>query len=794
MIGDRFGLTPLMACALLAIAACTPSPDKLLAEARSAIAAGETRTAEIHLKNLLQQQPDNVAARLLLGSVGLSTGDVAGAEQNLRRALDLGADPAAVQLPLVTALLRQNKLAETLEQIARGPALAGPDRVALLRLEGAAHQGLREFPRAEQAYRAALALEPASAEVRTELAGMLVDAGRAPEARELVTAVLTDSPKYVPALLARGGLELTSRDYAAAEATFQQASDLERQGAARSASYVIATAQLVETQLALGKVDAAAGNADTLLAVNARSPISRYVKASVEARRKNLDGAERWLESVVKDAPDYWPAHRLLGAINVEQNQLGQATEYLKTAVSGNPADEGARLQLAEVYIRQGEVEAARTLLAGSSGGGTEIGDALFFAFAGRASRQAGLAEQAAQYFEQSERQAPQNVQQLVGLSTQYVAAGELDRAVRVLGSTSFDDPKSDQLADYLLALVQVRKGDLAAADAVAQRLVESQPKAAWPLNLRATIALAGKDLARAGELLGKAVEIEPRNTGVLLDLARVSAALQKPADAEQYLRRVAEIDRTNTTAIVGLAQLAAARGDLAGAQQQLDLLPPSAGHDRLTGELRLAERKYGAAAEAFERAYDAQPSGTLALRYYSAASLAGAADADAKLRAWVASNPTDPAPNFALGSIALEKGQQEEAVRRFEAVLAASPNHAPTLNNLAWLYSERGDPRAVDFASRAHTADPNNPSIADTLGWLYVRGGDAARGVPLLAEAAAKLPREAEVRYHHGVALAETGNAAKALDELRAALAGAGQAAWSADAQSRFDALQPKP
>ena len=57
-------------------AACSaPTPEKLLSDANAAIAKGDARTAEIQLKNLLQEQPDNTTGRLLLGTLMLRTGD-----------------------------------------------------------------------------------------------------------------------------------------------------------------------------------------------------------------------------------------------------------------------------------------------------------------------------------------------------------------------------------------------------------------------------------------------------------------------------------------------------------------------------------------------------------------------------------------------------------------------------------------------------------------------------------------------------------------------------------------------
>jgi len=68
--------------------------------------------------------------------------------------------------------------------------------------------------------------------------------------------------------------------------TFQQAVDLERGHAARSPSYSLALAELVEAQLAQRKLEQAATNADTLLAADPRNPMARYVKAAVEVEQK----------------------------------------------------------------------------------------------------------------------------------------------------------------------------------------------------------------------------------------------------------------------------------------------------------------------------------------------------------------------------------------------------------------------------------------------------------------------------------------------------------------------------
>jgi cytochrome c-type biogenesis protein CcmH/NrfG len=98
-------LAPLALAFLLSLAllsGCGRLKDDaaLLAEARDYQARGEPRSAIIQLKNVLQHDPRNGAARLLLGQLYLEVGDAMSAEKELQRAADLQMPPVDV-LPLL---------------------------------------------------------------------------------------------------------------------------------------------------------------------------------------------------------------------------------------------------------------------------------------------------------------------------------------------------------------------------------------------------------------------------------------------------------------------------------------------------------------------------------------------------------------------------------------------------------------------------------------------------------------------------------------------------------------------
>src|SRR5690606_25741530 len=191
--------------------------------------------------------------------------------------------------------------------------------------------------------------------------------------------------------------------------------------------------------------------------------------------------------------------------------------------VTGDPADERARGLLAETLLRQGEIDAARRLLAPSL---AEAGsDALMLALAGRANLRAGDADRADALFDQSEQDTSVNQQQLITLAMVYVGAGETERASRVLERTELEADQRQILLGYLVAVARLRQGDVDGAREAARALNEQQPGEPWPLNLQGSIAFLVGDLAGARERFTAALEADRNNVQALLNLGRVVGA-----------------------------------------------------------------------------------------------------------------------------------------------------------------------------------------------------------------------------------------------------------------------------
>ena len=87
---------PLVLSFVLLTTACAPRGEKLLERASESLAKGEYRAAMIDLKNYVGQHPDDASARAQLGLALLELGDNGGAETEIAKARELGADRTSI--------------------------------------------------------------------------------------------------------------------------------------------------------------------------------------------------------------------------------------------------------------------------------------------------------------------------------------------------------------------------------------------------------------------------------------------------------------------------------------------------------------------------------------------------------------------------------------------------------------------------------------------------------------------------------------------------------------------------
>src|SRR6266478_1112440 len=106
---------------------------------------GKLASALIELKNALQKNPKNSEARWRLAEVYISQGLGNAAENELKKAKELGMSAEALNIPMGQALLLQGLYPRVLAEIKPGPQ-STPESVAkILEIDARAHHGLLHF-------------------------------------------------------------------------------------------------------------------------------------------------------------------------------------------------------------------------------------------------------------------------------------------------------------------------------------------------------------------------------------------------------------------------------------------------------------------------------------------------------------------------------------------------------------------------------------------------------------------------------------------------------------------------
>ena len=98
-----------------------------------------------------------------------------------------------------------------------------------------------------------------------------------------------------------------------------------------------------------------------------------------------------------------------------------------------------------------------------------------------------------------------------------------------------------------------------------------------------------------------------------------------------------------------------------------------------------------------------------------------------------------------------------------YESLLELTPSNVVALNNLAWIYHEDGDQRAMQLAKRAYELQPENGAIADTYGWILFKSGKTEESLQVLKKAHELQPDSQEIAMHLAEAYKATGNTAEA-------------------------------
>lgn len=786
----------MVALALL-VAACQPAPEELWARAQSEAAEGDYAAAAIDLKNLIQREPGNAAARAALGEAALALGDAPAAEKELRRARDLGSARADLDILLAQALLAQRRNEEVLQALGDRPG-AVPADLRVLMLAGRAREGLGQPAEAEATYRAAMAAAPGNPEPVVALVALLLQGRRQAEADALVDAALAASPGDIATLVLKGRRILETQGPTPAEEHFRRALALAKDADAEGQVLV----GLAEVQLVREDVKGADASIRRLEEIAPGGMLTVYLRARHQAQSGDYSGAIVRLQQILKVDPDFLPAERLLGTVHYLNGNFEQAAMHLSRVVARSDDPFVGRM-LAELRLRQDRPEQAlQTLLPMLRQGPGIVFDQGLLVLAGQASLSSGDTEAATAFFRRGQEQFPDDERFRLGEISARLASGDAATARTMLEGMRASS--ANRLAvDYLSVVTFLVEGRNDEATTLAQRLAGENADAAWSHLLLATVQMIQGRTPEARAEFERVLRIEPANKEALINLARLDFQAGDAQAGEARLQRVIEADPADfrPRILIGESHLEGRRFNLAldQAREAVRLAPEAPAALNLLGRSAAAAGRWDEARDAFNRITVLDPRNARAWLNLARATVAAGQSRSLPASMDTARElaPKDPAVLVTAGDLYMEMNEPARAIEQYQAAIAlapsgelavracrarlvadrgaacpelgrwleAHPNDLAVLLFRASVHQARGeaDPAIADY-ERAIAVDGRQVAALNNLAWLYFGKGDA-RAVKLAEQALAIQPSSGAVMDTLGWILVRQGERRRGLD-----------------------------
>jgi len=378
-----------------------------------------------------------------------------------------------------------------------------------------------------------------------------------------------------------------------------------------------------------------------------------------------------------------------------------------------------------------------------------------------RLESQQGHLEKARQHYESGLKITPENTSLLIGLAELANEEGDKEKMHALLARAMEGTPSSPQPA-IIATRTYLQEGKILNALNVSGEASRKFPDNPAVLELYGRTLLMSDKPGSAVSTFQRLVELsEQLNT--LSYLAMAQTAAKQPSQATATYKKILKLQPEHIPAHVALIKFDVDTGKfseaLAASKRLQQAHPNSSAGFQLEGMTFAVQKQHKQAITGFTKAMELNPNGKLAVQlarqYFQANDIPGG---EKVLNTWIAKEPKDIPAHLALGMSLQSTKKNKEALEIYEKILSIDDKNLIALNNLAWLYSLKGDQRALKLGKKAYSLATKAPAIVDTYGWILVQSGDLDEGARILKEAVDMAPKHQEIIYHLGFAQAKQG------------------------------------
>ena len=723
------------------LTACQPTPEERMSRAEAYFAEADYRTAAIELRNVLQAEPDNGQARLLLARSSYQLGDFATAVSQFERALGLGHTTVDVWLGFGRSLLSQGRAQDAFTRVV--PNLdASSENEAVQNFLGDVSFSLANYEDAGSYYSRAVGINPSSAGGLVGQAMIRAANNEDEDAQRLLNQAAEANPATSFVWLAQGNFHRSNRGFIDAISAYENAIRVE------TAKTPIGETFSARMSLVSSLIDSRRlGDAETRLAEFTAKfpdhPVSGFLSGRLAFEKGDYEDAQLQLQDYLAKNPGDARGQAILGAINFSQDNLRQAELHLLSAVRANAGGDATRRLLAETQLRlnkpEGALESLRSIDA------MDQSDGLYLAMLGRAQIATGDTEGAISYFQQSLAQEPGNVAVKLALATAYLNAERVDDAVTLLDSMPVEAGSELRRQTILIAAL-VRQGDHQRAISESDRLLSNRQDDPAAYVVAGALRQSIGEPVRARALYQEALMLDPENLSALYSISRMAISDGDLPGAESSLRTLLDSHATYLPGMVSLGMVLQRSGNLEdlrpyltkAIEQSPDVIAPHIVLARMELALARPDETLNIVNSASSR-FPGEPE----LAHLKGLALLAKGEfvrALVSLTQAASASPDNAGYQYDLAQAQLANDRHDEAFETARAFIHLRPqdSRGPALAVDAAIRSGASE-KALEIVNDFAQANPDHPEIAVMLGDIDLASGNAASAIKHFEAAAAR-------------------------------------------------------
>ncbi|MAG76761.1 MAG: hypothetical protein CL811_08370, partial [Colwelliaceae bacterium] len=494
--------------------------SEYLEKALTAYQKQNIEAAYIHLKNALQENDENLPAKVLMGRVLLDKGLYIDGIQEFNDALALGADPNQFifeqvramllvgryqsiidlleslklqrDVEVKTLLIKSNayialeKESEALEPLLRAQSMA-PNDISVLSSLVNYHINQRQFSRADEGLNQLRKLAPENSKIWNLIAEYYSSQGehaKSLEALQKAHTLDSEDPVIMRALAHKFTDMRMHAEALSLVNTIIEKTPNDPYARLLKSQLLTQSNQLDEAQQILQDISSKL----SLLSDSQKNSNSSlaYVSGTAAFMQGNLEKAQKELTFYVNDRPDDLAGLNMLSTIFTQQGKLNRVEELLERNEKIVLRDLNLSLKLFRVYLASNKVFKAKNIL-----------------------------EELAETY-------PNNLQIIIARSDYLAKSKRFEEAIELLNSYN----PEKVTASYVLTkgLIYMEMGELENANKIADRLLELGPDNNSFKNFKGVIALRQKQLQKATTIFEDILSTSPNSYTSAFNLANALA------------------------------------------------------------------------------------------------------------------------------------------------------------------------------------------------------------------------------------------------------------------------------